>query len=202
MTLVGAPHAAELPVLLALIELRQPAQSTRERLWNLIGTRVFRLTFHNWYGLRRGVLRLFGSSVHPTARIRPSAMIFRPQNLAIGEESSIGDHAIINCIASITIGDRCTISQYAHLCSAGNDYTRRTRPLIARPIIIEDEAWISTDVFIAAGVTVGRGTVVGARATVFASLPPQTICTGDAAHPIAARQIRRQPAAGPESPAT
>lgn len=165
-----------------------------ERLWDAAGQPMMRLTFHNWYGLRRGLLRLFGATVHPTARIRPSARISYPWRLKVGAHTAIGDHAILFCLGPISIGDRCTISQYAHLCAGSHDYTSRSMDLVTKPIVIEDDAWIAADVFVGPGVTVGRDTLVGARSTVTHSLPPATICGGDRARPIRAREIRWPPA--------
>ncbi|MBD5754360.1 colanic acid biosynthesis acetyltransferase WcaF, partial [Citrobacter freundii] len=39
----------------------------------------------------------------------------------------------------------------------------------------------ATDVFVAPGVTIGDGTVVGARSSVFKSLPANVICRGNPA---------------------
>lgn len=171
-----------------------------EGLWLRLGQPMMRMTFHNWYGLRRVLLRLFGARVHPTARIRPSARISHPWNLTIGAHSAIGDHAILFCLGPVSIGKRCTISQYSHLCAAGHDHTRREMPLIMKPICIEDDVWIAADVFVGPGVVVGTDTVVGARSTVLRSLPPRTICTGDNAKPIGKRIIRWPPAAAGVAP--
>lgn len=164
-----------------------------ETLWDLVGQPLMRVTFHNWYGTRRTLLRLFGAKVDPTARIRPSARISYPWRLSVGRHTAIGDHAILFCLGPITIGDRCTISQYAHLCSGTHDYTTKSMDLVTRPITIEDDAWIAADVFVGPGVTIGRDTLVGARSTVFHSLPPRMICGGDNAKPIRPREIRWPP---------
>lgn len=167
-----------------------PGERLRETLWQMIGQRLFRLTFHNWYGVRRWLLRLFGADLDRTTRIRPSARVSHPWNLTVGAHSSIGDHAIMFCLGRITIGRRCTISQYAHLCAAGHDYTRKDMPLITKPIVIGDDVWIAADVFVGPGVTIGDDTVVGARSTVFHSLPARSICAGDNARRIADRVVR------------
>jgi putative colanic acid biosynthesis acetyltransferase WcaF len=163
-------------------------------LWRIVGQRLMRLTFHNWYGIRRGLLRLFGANIHPTARIRPSVRISHPWRLSVGAHTAVGDHAILFCLGPITIGSRCTISQYAHLCAGSHDYTAREMTLVAHPITIEDDVWIAADVFVGPGVTVGRDSVVGARSTVFHTLPEHSICAGDNARPIGRREIRWPPA--------
>ena len=55
------------------------------------------------------------------------------------------------------------------------------------PILIEDEAWLAADVFVAPGVTIGRGAVVGSRSSVFSDLPPMMVCVGSPARPVHAR---------------
>lgn len=176
-------------------------ERTMYALWRSCGQPMMRLTFHNWYGMRRLLLRLFGATVHDTARIRPSARISHPWRLTIGAHSAIGDHAIIFCLGPITIGDRCTVSQYAHLCSASHDYTSREMTLVTRPITIENDVWIAADVFVGPGVTIGRDSVIGARSTVLHSLPGSKICAGDNAKPIADRTINWPPPRRQECPA-
>jgi putative colanic acid biosynthesis acetyltransferase WcaF len=176
---------------------RTPRERMLETLWDLVGQPLMRLTFHNWYGLRRLLLNLFGATIDRTARIRPSARISYPWRLKVGAQTAIGDHAIIFCLGPITIGDRCTISQYAHLCSGSYDYTSRAMTLVTRPIIIENDAWIAADVFVGPGVTVGRNSVVGARSTVLHSLPAGMICAGDNAKALRPRDVRTRPAPEP-----
>ena len=187
----------------ALVHGRTPRERLLESLWDLVGQPLMRITFHNWYGLRRRLLNLFGAQIHPTARIRPSVRISYPWRLKVGAHTAVGDNAILFCLGPITIGSRCTISQYAHVCSGSHDYTTRAMTLVAKPILIEDDAWIAADVFVGPGVRIGRDTLVGARSTVFHSLPDGMICGGDNAHPIRPRQIRWPPAkAPPPAPTT
>lgn len=174
---------------IADVQGRTRRERTLETLWDLCGQPLMRLTFHNWYGLRRYLLRLFGAQIDPTARIRPSAKISYPWRLSVGAHTAVGDHAILFCLGPISIGARCTISQYAHLCSGSHDYTSRAMTLVTKPIVIEDDAWIAADVFVGPGVTVGKDSVVGARSTVLHSLPAGVICTGDNAKPIAPRVV-------------
>ena len=161
-----------------------------QALWEVVGQRVFRLSFHNWYGVRNRLLRAFGATIDPAARVRPSVRISHPYKLTIGANSTVGDNAVLYCLGPITIGRRCTISQYAHLCSAGHDYTRADMPLITDPIVIEDDAWIAADVFVGPGVTVGADTVVGSRSTVMHPLPAGKVCAGDNAKVLGDRVIR------------
>lgn len=164
-------------------------ERVRETLWELLGQPLMRISFHNWYGVRNTLLRLFGASVQPTTRIRPTVKISHPWRLTVGGHTAIGDKAILFCLGPITIGDRCTVSQYSHLCAAGHEYNKAEMPLIAEPIVIGDDVWIAADVFVGPGVTIGDDTVVGARSTVAHSLPGGSICAGDPAERLGPREM-------------
>lgn len=170
----------------------------RQSLWLTLGQRLFRLSFHNWYRLRNTMLRLFGADIAPTARIRPTARISHPSNLTVEANATIGDHAVLNCLGRITIGARCTISQYSHLCAASHNHADPAMPLITDPITIGADAWIAADVFVGPGVTVGEDTVVGSRSTVLRDLPGKKICAGDNARPLADRIIKGEETPTPD----
>jgi putative colanic acid biosynthesis acetyltransferase WcaF len=53
--------------------------------------------------------------------------------------------------------------------------------------VIENEAWLASDVFVAPDITVGKGAVVGSRGSVFSDLPEMMVCVGSPARPVHAR---------------
>lgn len=156
-------------------------------LWNTLGQTLFSLTFHNWYGLRVSMLRLFGARIGQFVRIRPSVRVEQPWNLTIGRNSSIGDRAVIYCLGPVTLGENVSISQHAHVCAGTHDFTVREMTLIRPPIVIEDDAWIAADAFVGPGITVGAGALLGARGAAFKDLDPWTIYGGNPAKAIRPR---------------
>lgn len=56
-------------------------------------------------------------------------------------------------------------------------------PLIAAPITLGERVWITADVFVGPGVTIGDGTVVTARSSVFNDLPAWMVASGNPAVP-------------------
>ena len=94
------------------------------------------------------------------------------------------------CGGGVRIGSHSTISQYSHLCTSSHDYEHPNMPQTFAPIIIADQAWIAADAFIAPGITVGQGAVVGARASVFKDVQPWTVVGGNPAGFIKMRAIR------------
>lgn len=165
--------------------------TTREKigrmLWAIAQATLFRLSFHNWYAWRAWLLRRFGAKVHPSVKIRRTVAIECPWNLTMGRNCSIGDSALIYCLGSVTLGDRVSVSQRAHLCAGTHDYSRFDLPLLRPPIDIEDDVWIAADAFVGPSVRIGRGAILGARACAFKGLDPWTIYGGNPARPIKER---------------
>ncbi|WP_165958221.1 colanic acid biosynthesis acetyltransferase WcaF [Segetibacter sp. 3557_3] len=113
--------------------------------------------------------------------IRASVHTHFPWKVTIGDYSWIGDGVVLYSLADINIGNNVVISQKSYLCAGSHDYRYVEFPTTNSPITIEDECWLATDVFVAPGITVGKGTVVGARSSVFKSLPAGKICAGSPA---------------------
>jgi acetyltransferase-like isoleucine patch superfamily enzyme len=56
-----------------------------------------------------------------------------------------------------------------------------------RPVCVEDDCWLGTNVVIGPGVTVGKGAVVGANSVVLDDVEPYTVVAGAPAHRIGER---------------
>ncbi len=152
---------------------------------------VFRYSPRLAWGWRRWILRRFGAQVGCQVHIHPSAQIFIPWNLSIGNDSSIGFDALVYNLGPIVIEERVTISQRTHLCGGSHDFRDPTMPLLKLPITIEGDAWVCADAFVGPGVTVGRGAVVGARAVVTKDVPDWTIAAGNPAEEKGKRSLAK-----------
>jgi len=157
------------------------------QFWWLIAATFFRCSPQVMYGFRRWLLRLFGAQIGAGVLIRPSVTVTYPWKVKIGERCQIGDDVVLYSYGDIVIGDNVVISQKSYLCAGTHNFRSKSFGLQAFPIHIENEVWLAADVFVAPGVTVGRGTVVGARSSVFANLPGMMICTGAPARPVRPR---------------
>lgn len=155
-------------------------------VWAVLARPIPRSLLSSW---KRFLLRLFGAKIDKTAVVYSSAKIYYPKNLIMKQYSCISSG--VNCynVDYIQIGANSTISQGAYLCTASHDIKDSLNPLITSPIIIEDQAWVATDAFIAMGVTVGQGAVVGARAAVFRDVLPWSIVGGNPAKEIKKREL-------------
>lgn len=120
---------------------------------------------------------------------------------------SVGEFTLMNgtrliCDAEISIGSYCLISwntvimdsrrlpadraeRRAELERLAQHIPRRANAAApARPVRIADKVWIGFDSCILPGVTVGEGSVVGARSVVVEDVPPYCVAVGNPARII------------------
>ncbi len=157
------------------------------QLWWIIQSSLFGWSPQFTYKWRNFLLRSFGASIGKNVIIRPSVKITYPWKLKIGDYSWIGDDVNLYTLGEITIGKNAVVSQKSYLCTGSHDYQSEAFDIYAEPIVIEDEAWVATDVFIAPGVTIGKGAVIGSRSSVYEDMPEGMICIGNPAKPVRPR---------------
>lgn len=170
-----------------------PFNKVARVVWGLVWVLFYRPTpalMHFW---RRWLLRLFGAKVEAGAHPYPSVRIWAPWNLVMGKDSCLAPEVDCYNVAPVILGERSIVSQKSYLCTASHDYQQPDFPLIAGAIRVEAKAWVAADVFVAPGVTVGEGAVVGARSSVTRDVPPWTVVAGNPARIIKAREIEITP---------
>jgi len=151
------------------------------QLWWIVQALLFNTSPQFMYGWRRFLMRTFGAKVGKSVILRPSMHTQFPWKVTIGDYSWIGDNVVLYSLGPIDIGTNVVISQKSYLCTGSHDYLKDDFPIYFQPIRIEDECWLATDVYVGPGVTISKGTVVGARSSVFKSLPGNKICMGSPA---------------------
>lgn len=62
--------------------------------------------------------------------------------------------------------------------------------VLHRPVILEANVWVGFDSCILPGVTIGEGSIVGARSVVVGDIPPLCIAAGNPAKPV--RSVREE----------
>jgi putative colanic acid biosynthesis acetyltransferase WcaF len=154
------------------------------QLWWLIQSTFFSCSPQFMYKWRVWLLRMFGAQIGINVIIRPSVRVTYPWKLTIGDNTWVGDDVELYTLGEITIGKNAVVSQRSYLCTGSHDYQMLTFDIYAKPIVIEDEAWVATDVFIAPGITIGKGAVIAARSSVYKDMPVGMICMGNPAKPI------------------
>lgn len=139
------------------------------------------------HALRVATIRFWGGRVHPDATIYHGFEIRGAQHLRIGARSSIGNGAILDARAGITIGDDVNLSTAVHIWTGQHDPQSAEFAYESAPVTIGNRAWVSTRVTILPGVTIGEGAVVAAGAVVTSDVAPFTMVGGVPAKVIGSR---------------
>lgn len=161
--------------------------TAREQLGRVIWAAalpLFRLSPRPFWVFRRALLRLFGATVGAGVHVYPTVRIAIPWNIKLGRNCAVGDRVILYSLGPISIGNRSTISQGAHLCAGTHDITDPARQLLKPPIFVGEDAWVCADAFIGPGVTIGNSAIVGARAVVMRDVRSSAIVAGNPAREI------------------
>lgn len=143
--------------------------------------------FRRWRIL---ILKIWGAELGWHCAINASASIYQPWKMHLADHVAIGAHVRFYNCDIISIGKKTAISQNAFLCTASHNITDPEKPLITKPIIIGEHAWIAADAFVGMGVTIGDGAVVGARGCAFKDIEPWTVVGGNPASFIKKRIIK------------
>lgn len=166
----------------------QPLSNRLARaLWGAVWLILFRPSPRIFPGWRRLLLRLFGAQISRGSVVHSSVKIWAPWKLEMGRYSCLGAQVDCYSVDTVHIGAYATVSQYSFLCAASHDPDSSEMTLTTSPIVIGDYAWVAADVFIAPGVVIGEGAVIGARSSVFKNVPEWTIAVG-----CPAREIRKR----------
>lgn len=128
------------------------------------------LNFGDYVTISRGVM------------IRPSSYygVDYGIGLTMGEHSSIGPYGYIGCSGRITIGKnvmfgpKCSLFAENHVFSDTNN-SIKSQGVQQKGITIEDDCWIGSNVTILDGVTIGKGSVIGAGTLVTKNVPAYSI---------------------------
>jgi putative colanic acid biosynthesis acetyltransferase WcaF len=162
--------------------------SIRERLafagWRISWGLLCRLSPKFLNGFRIWVLRLWGARIHGRPFVSPSARIRIPWNLELHDRACIGERADVYNLAMVVIQEQATVAQDALLCGGTHDFASPRLELMVGDIIIGPHAFIGARACVLPGVTIARGTVVGAAAVVTRATMPWTIVAGNPARVV------------------
>ncbi|MFH1190086.1 MAG: DapH/DapD/GlmU-related protein [Candidatus Omnitrophota bacterium] len=105
--------------------------------------------------------------------------------IRIGDRVGVSTNAVLNAAdgGEITINDDVLIGPNVVFRTSNHKYAAKEVPInrqghAAGKIIVEEDVWIGANAVILPGVTIGRGSVVGAGAVVTASIPAYSLAGG------------------------
>ena len=119
-----------------------------------------------------------------------SMLIAKSGQLSIGEHGFVGRQCILVAIDEVAIGadaliaERVSIRDQQHSFEESMATPYRLRESTSSPIVIADNVWIGASSFVAKGVKIDSGVVVGANSVVTSNLEARTVYAGNPAKPI------------------
>lgn len=137
---------------------------------------------------RRFFYRLAGIKVGKGSTIHTGARFYDPRNISIGDDSIIGEGVVLDGRDKLIIGNHVDIASDVMIYNSEHDVNNESFSAKNSPVTIEDYVFIGPRVIILAGVTIGRGTVIGAGAVVTKDIPPYAIAGGVPAKIIGERR--------------
>jgi len=113
-------------------------------------------------------------------------------SVTIGDRSWIGPHCVLYGNGNVSIGSDVLIAAQTCINTVSHGTTQtdcamNLQPIHTDPVIIQDDVWIGLHCTILQGVTIGRGSVIGAGAVVTRDIPPWSIAVGVPARVVASR---------------
>jgi len=97
--------------------------------------------------------------------------------IQIGEDVGLADTYIL-AYAMVKIGHNCSFS-YRNMIITSTHDINNFGTVIARPIVIGNNCWITTNVTILSGVTIGDNTIIGAGSIVTSDIPSNVFAAGN-----------------------
>jgi acetyltransferase-like isoleucine patch superfamily enzyme len=115
-------------------------------------------------------------------------------DISIGTDCSVNPYCVLYGLGGLRIGDFVRIAAHTVIVPANHTFGDPHTPIHHQPetkvgVTIEDDVWIGAGCRILDGVTIGKGSVIGAGSVVTRSIPPMSVAFG-----VPARVVRHRDA--------
>jgi acetyltransferase-like isoleucine patch superfamily enzyme len=103
--------------------------------------------------------------------------------ITVGRNCFFGEYTCIRGQGGVTIGDGVYTGTQVQIAAVNHVYSDPDRfikdqGITAEGIVIEDDVWLGSNAVVVDGVTIGKGSIIGAGAVVTKDLPPYSIAVG------------------------
>ena len=104
--------------------------------------------------------------------------------LLIKDGTSIAGGCVLSAVRSLVLEENVLLARNVYISDHMHRYTDTRQPVLSQgldkvePVLIRSGAWLGQNVVVCPGVTVGRGSVIGANSVVTASIPDGCVAAG------------------------
>ena len=120
--------------------------------------------------------------------------IWSPETMVVGHDCCLRGFTFVYASGGVTFGDRVRVAANCVLTSVCHDMDGavlgKRRPMVDKPIVLEDDVWVGAGSIVCAGVTIGAGAVIGAGSVVTRDIPAGVFAAGSPAKMIRALSAR------------
>jgi acetyltransferase-like isoleucine patch superfamily enzyme len=146
----------------------------------------FLKNFNKYYKNNFRILKLCiaGAEIANNVVIGHHFKVDNAKKLKIASDVYIGDYFYANCIGGLEIKSGSIISNNCTIVTFNHDYSDQIfTPYglsdIKKQTIVEENCWIGINCNVAAGVTIGKSSIIGMGTTVAKNIPPFSIYAGN-----------------------
>lgn len=140
--------------------------------------------------IRRFFYRLAGMKISKSSTLHTGVRFYNPNNIKIGEDSIIGEGAVLDGRAKLIIGNHVDIATEVMIYNSEHDIQSEKFESILEPVTIRDYVFIGPRAIILPGVTINKGAVIGAGAVVTKDVLDFQIVGGVPARVIGERKLK------------
>lgn len=140
--------------------------------------------------VRRFFYRRAGMKIGPGSTVHTGARFYKPGNIMIGEDTIIGEGAILDGRARLKIGSHVDMASEVMIYNCQHDVQSEDFHAVSGEVVIDDYVFIGPRAIILPGVMVGRGAVIAAAAVVTKDIAPLAIVGGVPAKVIGERTVK------------
>lgn len=139
--------------------------------------------------VRRFFYRCAGMQIGQGSSIHTGLRMYDPSRIIIGEDTVIGEGAVLDGRDRLVIGDHVAFATGVMVYNSQHDIRDPQFKAISKPVHIEDYVFVGPRAIVLPGIRVGKGAIIGAGAVVTKDVPAGTIVGGIPAQEIGKRGL-------------
>lgn len=140
--------------------------------------------------IRRFFYRLAGIKIGSGSALHMGTRFYSPSNISIGNDTIIGEGAVLDGRALLKIGDHVDMASEVMIYNCEHDINSEDFHAACGPVIIEDYVFFGPRVIVLPGVTIGKGAIVAGGAVITKSVEPFMVVGGVPAKVIGERKLK------------